>query len=386
MNNYRTIRFPKDSLIYEEGNYPLDVFYIITKGKVISYSNHSKNYNREYNIGFIIGLVNLAINEPYFVTLKAVEDVEVIELNISDIKNLTNIDLIKKIYDYFNTTLETWLSRYYIMVVKNKVDLYYKESLFTMANIYLENGFHDAAYKLYDEYIKDFMNYAENIEEAKKEFSKLTPMPLPKKFSDNIFLYRKGACLYTELKPSNNLYIIMSGKVGIYNIINGELLLKDVYKKNYILNGYEPKLEYKPLSTSAIAIDTTYVKVISKEEFLEMLIKDKQLRAYNIKMMAVKVVTILLKMKSMEEENIVLKIFMVIYSILRIEILFEEPESILLSHTVKDIKKSINLTEEDIINNIRKINSIELIKNQNIKITNINNFFKEYHEYQKNNY
>ncbi|MEI0567195.1 cAMP-binding protein, partial [Brachyspira pulli] len=158
------------------------------------------------------------------------------------------------------------------------------------------------------------------------------------------------------------------------------------YKKNYILNGYEPKLEYKPLSTSAIAIDTTYVKVISKEEFLEMLIKDKQLRAYNIKMMAVKVVTILLKMKSMEEENIVLKIFMVIYSILRIEILFEEPESILLSHTVKDIKKSINLTEEDIINNIRKINSIELIKNQNIKITNINNFFKEYHEYQKNNY
>ena len=88
----------------------------------------------------------------------------------------------------------------------------------------------------------------------------------------------------------------------------------------------------------------------------------------------------------MEEENIVLKIFMVIYSILRIEILFEEPESILLSHTVKDIKKSINLTEEDIINNIRKINSIELIKNQNIKITNINNFFKEYHEYQKNNY
>ena len=89
----------------------------------------------------------------------------------------------------------------------------------------------------------------------------------------------------------------MSGKVGIYNIINGELLLKDVYKKNYILNGYEPKLEYKPLSTSAIAIDTTYVKVISKEEFLEMLTKDKQLRAYNIKMMAVKVVTIHLKMK-----------------------------------------------------------------------------------------
>ena len=107
MNNYKTSKFPKNYLIYEEGNYPKDVFYIITKGKAKSYSSNSKNYEREYNIGFIIGLMNLATNEPYFVTIEAAEDTEVIEMNLVDVKNLTNTDLIKKIYDYLNSTFET---------------------------------------------------------------------------------------------------------------------------------------------------------------------------------------------------------------------------------------------------------------------------------------
>lgn len=53
MNNYKTSKFPKNYLIYEEGNYPKDVFYIITKGKAKSYSSNSKNYEREYNIGLL---------------------------------------------------------------------------------------------------------------------------------------------------------------------------------------------------------------------------------------------------------------------------------------------------------------------------------------------
>ena len=56
MNNYKTLKFPKNYLIYEEGNYPKDVFYIITKGKAKSYSSNSKNYEREYDVGFIAGL------------------------------------------------------------------------------------------------------------------------------------------------------------------------------------------------------------------------------------------------------------------------------------------------------------------------------------------
>lgn len=325
--------------------------------------------------------MNLATNEPYFVTIEAAEDTEVIEMNLVDVKNLTNTDLIKKIYDYLNSTFETWLSKYYSNLVKNKLDLYYKESIFVIAEIYKKNEFYDAAYKLYDEYIKEF-DYAENVEGARIELSKLEPMPPPKQFRDNIYLYIKGSCLYTELKPSNSLYIIMSGKIGIYNAINGELLLRDAYGKNYILYGYGPKSDYKPLLTSAIALETSYVKTFQKEEFLEMIIKDKQLRSYNIKMMSVKIINVLYKIRAIEEENITLKLFIIISSILKIEILFEESESILLSHTIDDVKNSVNnISKDDILNNLRKIKSVEIVKDKYIKITNINNFFKEYKEY-----
>lgn len=65
-------------------------------------------------------------------------------------------------------------------MVKNKLDLYYKESIFVIAEIYKKNELYDAAYKLYDEYIKEF-DYTEDVESVKIELSKLEPMPPPKK-------------------------------------------------------------------------------------------------------------------------------------------------------------------------------------------------------------
>ena len=117
-----------------------------------------------------------------------------------------------------------------------------------------------------------------------------------------------------------------------------------------------------------------------------MTIKDSQLRTYNIKMMSIKVVNTLLKIRAMEEKNVTLKLFIIISSILKIEILFEEANSIILSHTVEDIINSINLETENIFNEFKKINSIEIIKNKYISVTNIDNFFREYYEFQKNNY
>lgn len=385
MNNYRTIKFSKSSFIYEEGNFPKDSFYIITKGKAISHAINSNNYDREYNIGHIIGLVNLAAGEPYSVTMKAVEDVEVLELSLSDINNITNNDLIKTIYNYFNNTLETWLSRYYINLVKNKLDLYYKENIFTMADIYIKNEFPEIAYKLYEDYIQTLED-KDDIESAKKELLKLKPANNPSMFTSNILLYKKGSCLYTEFKPSNHLYIILSGRIGIYNIINGKLLLKDIYKKNFVLDGYEPKLEYKPLLTSAVALETSYIKIVSREEFIEMLINDKQLRSYHVKMMSMKVINILSRIKSIEEKNKILKLFIFISALLKMETLFDDINTTVLTYTIYDIENSINLEKSDIINNLKKIKSIEILNDKYIRIININDFFIEYHEYQKNNY
>ncbi|EKV56122.1 putative cAMP-binding protein [Brachyspira hampsonii 30446] len=385
MNNYKTIKFSKSSFIYEEGNFPKDYFYIITKGKAVSYAINSDNYNKEYKVGHIIGLVNLAAGEPYSVSMKAEEDVEVLELSLSDINNITNNDLIKTIYNYFNTTLETWLSRYYINLVKNKVDLYYKENIFTMAEIYIKNEFPDTAYRLYENYI-DTLEDKDDIESTKKELSKLPKPNDPSIFTSNIFLYKKGSSLFTEFKASNYLYIILSGRIGIYNIINGKLLLKDIYKKNYVLDGYEPKLEYKPLLTSAIALEESYVKIVTIEEYVEMLIKDKHFRSCHVKMMSMKVINILSRIKAIEEKNTILKLFIFISALLKIETLFEDINTTILSYTIYDIQNSLNLEINDIINNLKEIKSLEIVNDKYIRIDNINDFFQEYYEYQKNNY
>uniref|UniRef100_UPI00262DC754 cyclic nucleotide-binding domain-containing protein n=1 Tax=Brachyspira sp. TaxID=1977261 RepID=UPI00262DC754 len=254
-----------------------------------------------------------------------------------------------------------------------------------MADIYRKNGLTDAAYKLYQEYIKTLEN-KEDIENAERKLLQLGPANNPSMFTSNIFLYKKGSCLYTELKPSNNLYIILSGRVGIYNIVNGKLILEDVYKEHYVIDGYEPKSEYKPLLTTAIALEITYMKVVTKEEFIEMLMKDKQLRGYHIKMMSMKVINVLSKIKAIEEERNIFKLFIFLSGIIKIDTLFDGQNTIIIPYSIDDITNSIKLSKENILENIKKIKSIELIKDKYIKIIDINDFFSEYHKYQKNYY
>ena len=133
-------------------------------------------------------------------------------------------------------------------------------------------------------------------------------------------------------------------------------------------------------------METSYIKIVTKEEFIEMLIKDKHLRSYHVKMMSMKVINILSRIKAIEEKNAIFKLFLLISALIKIENLFEEINTVVLSHTVYDIQNAINLEINDIINNLKKIKSLEIINDKYIRITNINDFFKEYHEYQKNSY
>ena len=96
MINYNNIvSFKKSSIIFIEDNYPKKSFYIITSGKAVSYGKYFDS-NMEYTKGDILGLVNSALNEPYFFNVKADTDIEALEINIDDIIKIYNKDLIKK--------------------------------------------------------------------------------------------------------------------------------------------------------------------------------------------------------------------------------------------------------------------------------------------------
>ena len=143
MIGYTNLNFKKSSMIYIKDQNPKNSFYIITKGKAISYGTF--NFNIEFNKGDIIGLVNAFLNEPYFFNIKALEDVEVIEIEIDDIIEMNNKELMVKIADNLDSAFEKWLGRYYLLLSENKEITNGKtqEEILNMIKVYHKNGFHN---------------------------------------------------------------------------------------------------------------------------------------------------------------------------------------------------------------------------------------------------
>ena len=146
MNNSKTVKFKKDSIIFIEGQEPKHTFYIIVSGTVEAYSYFADNYVVKYKAGEIIGFFNAVINEPISATVKAIEDVELLEMNIQEIENINNRSIINKMYDYLLLNLERWLDRYYYFLNKaNKPYIHFDaktSDIIEMGKIYYNNGFY----------------------------------------------------------------------------------------------------------------------------------------------------------------------------------------------------------------------------------------------------
>lgn len=379
MNKYNILNFKKSSIIFIKNQSLKNSFYIITKGKAISYG--TLDYNIEFNKGDILGLINVVLNEPYFYNIKALEDMEVIELNLDEIINTKNRDLTIKIYEYLNSSLETWLGRYYLLISESKeiIKGKTKEEILNMAHVYSKNGFDHAAYKLYNEYIKRFPNDKENINDVKNKLSNIEPIEEPLSKKDNVFHYKKGYCLYTELGGSDKLYIIKSGKIGIYNVVNLHQITRSIYSKNSIIDGYNPALEYQPLSTSAIILEDSVLKVLKKEELLNIIENDNSIKLYYIRMLSIKIRNTILKIIALNTDDMLAKLLITLYYIVKTETLPNNIDSINLPYKVNDIKTMLNIKNEDTLKReLNKIRAISISKDNYINITDIRSFMAEY--------
>ncbi|CRF32297.1 cAMP-binding protein [Brachyspira suanatina] len=379
MNKYSILNFKKSSIIFIKNQSPKNSFYIITKGKAISYGTLESNV--EFNKGDILGLVNVVLNEPYFYNMKALEDMEVIELTLDEIINTKNKDLTIKIYEYLNSSLETWLGRYYLLISESKEIIKGKtqEEILNMAQVYSKNGFDHAAYKLYNEYIKRFPNDNENIDDVKNKLSNINPIEEPLAKKENVFHYKKGYCLYTELEGSDKLYLIKSGKIGIYNIVNLKQITRSIYSKNSIIDGYNPILEYQPLSTSAIILEDSVIKVLKKEELLNVIENDNSIKLYYIKMLSMKIRNTILKIIAINTDDMLAKILITLYYIVKTETLPNNIDHIDLPYNINDIKTMLNIRDNEIIKKeLNKIKTISISDNNYINITNIKGFIMEY--------
>ena len=290
MINYNNIvHFKKSSLIFIEDQCPKNSFYIIIKGKAISYGRYFDD-DTQYAKGDILGLVNSVLNEPYFFNVKAEEDIEALEINVNDIINIYNKDIMIKIHNYLYNTLEAWLSIYYMRLSHNNSISKYnftEEYILDMGKIYINNSLPTVSYKIYNQYLELFPN-SNNIETVKGMISSMSEYNIenPIKIEDNVFYYKKGYCLYTELMSSDYLYIINSGKVGIYNIVNSKLVTRAIYSSNNVIDGSSPDINYQALSTTTVVLEDSKIRLLKKEEFIPIITNVNSLRPYYLKIVS----------------------------------------------------------------------------------------------------
>ena len=382
MNNSKTVKFKKDSIIFIDGQEPKYMFYIIIKGKVEAYSYFADNYTFQYKEGDIIGFYNAVINEPFIFTVKALEDTELLEMNIQEIENINNQSIINKIYNYLILNLERWLDRYYYFLNKaNKPYIKTKpkiSDIVEMGKIYYNNGFYDAAYKLFNKYKES----NENNETVNELLSKIKPIEEPELIDNNVYKYKKGYCLYTEIQSGDYLYIIKYGKVGVYNIFNSKQVTRRVAIDGDIINGYAPTSKNRALSTTAIILQDSIVQAVKKEELINLIYVDKNIRLYLTKIMSMRIQMTISRIKSFNANNITSKFIIIIEALIKNELLFKDIKKIEFPYNIYDICSIIGIDyNENIENELEKIKSISISKNGNLIVNDINAFYEDYKIY-----
>ena len=385
MNNSKTVKFKKDSIIFIEGQEPKHAFYIIVSGTVVAYNDFADNYSVEYKAGEIIGFFNAVINEPFSATVKAIEDVELLEMNVQEIENINNRSIINKMYDYLLLNLERWLDRYYYFL--NKTNKPYIQSdaknldIIEMGKIYYNNGFYGAAYQIFNDYKK-----SNNNEEVEKLILELEPLikdfKEPELIDNNVYKYKKGYCLYTEIQSADYLYIIKYGRVGVYNIFNSKQVTRRVAIDGDIINGYAPTSKNQALSTTAVILQDSIVQSLKKEEIINLLYVDKNIRLYLTKIMSMRIHSTISRIKAFNANNMTSKFIIIIEALIKNELLFKDIKIIEFPYNIYDICSIIGIDyNENIENELEKIKSLSISENGNLIVNDLDAFYEDYKIY-----
>lgn len=393
MLTYKTVKFNKSATVFVEGQEPRYSFFIIKKGRVIVYNYFADNYNVEYKEGEIIGLFNAVLNEPYFSTVKAEEDLEVMEMSIYEIEKINDKSLINKIYNYLIINIERWLNRYYYFLYKSNnpygninSNRNKKLNIIEMGKIYINNGFEDAAYKLYKKYIELNNGDEDTIEEVSTILKTMTPLEGAEKLDENIYKYKKGFCLYTELQSNDYLYIIKNGEIGVYNIFDSKQVTRRILSSNDILNGYTPILKEQALYTTAIVLKDSIIQLAKKEELMDLVVNDRTLRLYFVKIMSMRVYSTISRIRAFKSNNAVTRFVIIIEALLKMELLFKNFDRITLPYNINDICSMIGVQYyDDIIDDLGKIKALNVSLDGYLIVTNVEEFYKEYDIYKQRN-
>ena len=388
MIDFNIIEFKKDSTIFVAGESARDVFYIIKEGTIIDKNYVIENTNFEFGTGDIIGLVSSVLKEPYYSTAIAISDVTLIEIKSKDIYNIDNQKIIENIYKYLVKFMEIWLGKYFHRLAESlNIENYKENDAFEIARVYENNGYTPTALYIYKKIIELLPN--NDHTEIRKKISEIESkenIEEPLQISSNLYEYRKGSCIFSELESNTNLYVIRDGKVGVYSVFNGQLITRIIFNSGNII-GYKPILGNKFLLTTCIVLEDTVLQVVNKDDFLKLALTNSKLEYHLVNIMARRIYNTVIKSFSIGIRSIIGKFYSMVYSFAKTELLFNPNMDFLeLPYTTHDICGMIGIEDSDYIKNeVQKTNVIIFSRQGKIIIPNLQNFFEEHELYRKRN-
>ena len=142
-------------------------------------------------------------------------------------------------------------------------------------------------------------------------------------------------------------------------------------------------MDYKPLLTTAIAVEDSVIEIIEKDFIENIINRDNKFINNYIKATAAKINNTILKIKALSVKELNVKLIILIYSFIKMETLFEKNKNIRLYYSINDIKNILNIDSPNnkIFQTLEEIKHIRIDKSENITINNYENFLREYENY-----
>ncbi|WP_157153495.1 cyclic nucleotide-binding domain-containing protein [Brachyspira murdochii] len=388
MIDFNVVEFKKDSAVFVAGENSGDVFYIIKEGTIIDKNYVIENTNFEFTRGDIIGIVPAILSEPYYSTAIAVTDATLIEIHIKDIYNIEDSKIIESIYKHLIKFMEIWLGKYFHKLAETlNIENYRENNAFEIAEIYEKNGFKSAALYMYKKIIEMFPD-KDHSEVNNKILSieRNEKIEAPLQINNNLFEYKSGSCIFSELESNTELYVIRDGKVGVYSVFDGRLITRIIFQSGNII-GYKPILGNKFLLTTCIVLEDTVLQIVNKEDFLKLASTNTKLQYHLVNIMARRIYNTVIKSYSISIKSRVGKFYNMIYSFAKTALLFDKNAEFLeLPYTANDICAMVGIESVDYIKSeMNKTKVILFSREDKIIIPNVQNFFNEYNMYRKRN-
>ena len=282
-----TVQFKKDSFIMFEETQKADRFYIIREGKV-KISREVNLGAREDNLlgpGDYFGVICAMSSQRHIETAQALTDVDLIVVYREQYGNLIqkNSQIAMKIIMQFSKRLRYLNKAVAGIALKKNVDLT-TAHLFEVGEYYFKQKQNDIALHTYIRYIKHCPDGI-NVNAAKSRIIELnTRMKgaarTEKEFGPNEVnrTYSKGALIFVEGEPGDELFIIQEGSVKITRIVSDNEVLLIIVKAGEIF-GEMALLENKPRSATAVAFEDCKVMTMSRANFSQMIATQPRLIA-----------------------------------------------------------------------------------------------------------